>query len=170
MIKQHLAAFIVLFGTATASSAQSTFYLGAGTNNESEVTETDDTPFSFGFVGSPQGSSAVFGIDMAWEGEMLDSTFGSDSIRQALSINGVVGAKLYDSQNVTLSAAAIIGFRESFADCPDSFLGFQCYADSEPDTEYDLNLGALVLTTFDSVSVGVRVTQVSTQAVLGFSF
>jgi len=116
------------------------------------------------------GAGGVVGFDIAGEGTMLDSTYGGDEIRQALSLNFLVGSNLYKADAVRVDAAAIIGMRESFADCPDSFLGFQCYADQSPDTEYDLNLGAMISLTMQSVSLGVRATEVSTQAVIGVKF
>lgn len=67
-------------------------------------------------------------------------------------------------------AMLILGARETFADCPDSFLGFQCYADSDSETEYDVNYGAMVMTTFDTFAIGLRATSESTQVTLGLQF
>ncbi len=101
---------------------------------------------------------------------MLDSTYGGDSLRQALSINDLIGANVYKTSDFRTDALLILGLRESFADCPDSFIGFQCYADQEPEVDYDFNYGALINFSFESVTLGIRATEVSTQAVLGFNF
>ena len=112
----------------------------------------------------------VYGLDLAGEGTMLDSTFGQDSLSQALSFNFLLGSNLYDNGTIRVDAAGILGIRETFADCPDSFLGFQCYADTPPSTEYDVNYGALLTVSYERVSFGVRITGESTQAVLGLKF
>ncbi len=167
-------ALLLSMALASSAMAQSTadtlFYFSGGTNNDDATTETDDTPFAIGLLASPAGTSLLLGFDIGAEGEMLDSTFGANSLRQAFSFNGLVGSNLYNSQSVRADASLLLGVRESFADCPDSFLGFQCYADEVPDTEYEFNYGALVTVSFDSVTIGVRATEVSTQAVVGFRF
>lgn len=167
-------ALLLSTGLGSVATAQSTaetiFYFGGGVNNDGATVETDETPFVLGILAAPAGSPLLFGLDIAAEGEMLDSTFGSDTIRQSFSFNGLVGTNLYQSQSVRTDASLIVGLRESFADCPDSFLGYQCYADEAPDTEYEFSYGALVTVSFDSVTIGVRATEVSTQAIVGFSF
>ncbi len=101
---------------------------------------------------------------------MLDSAYAGDALRQALSLNALIGANVYKTSGIRTDASLNLGLRESFADCPDSFIGFQCYADQEPEVDYDFNYGALINFFFESVTLGIRATQVSTQAVLGFNF
>lgn len=174
MIKTAVAALCLSLGLTSVAMAQSTsdsiFYFGGGVNNDGQTEETDDTPFVIGFMGSPANSTALFGIDIAAEGEMLDSTFGTDSVRQAFSFNALVGANLSQSRQTRTDAALILGMRESFSDCPDSFIGYQCYADRPPETEYEFNYGALLTMSVNNVTFGVRATEMSTQAVVGFSF
>lgn len=163
--------FCLLFGSAALAQTgpSGTLYFGAGTNNESDALEIDETPFVIGALFF-SGPSLVYGFDLASEGQMLDSTYGTNELRQAFSFNGLIGANVVQTTGFRADIAAILGFKESFADCPDSFLGFQCYADQEPETEYEFNFGAMINFTFDAVSFGVRATDVSTQAVFGINF
>lgn len=101
---------------------------------------------------------------------MLDSTFGSDDLRQAFSYNFLIGGVVNQSPGFRTDAMALIGVREGVADCPDSFLGFQCYADSEPDVEYEVNFGGVVNFAFDGFTTGVRVTGESAQVIVGLEF
>jgi hypothetical protein len=155
---------------ASVADAGTIAYLGIGPADEATETTVDDTPFAIGVLGWTDGSPLVFGVDIAGEGTMLDSTFGQDSFRQAVSLNFLLGTNVTEWDRGRVDAAALIGIRESFADCPDSFLGFQCYADEAPDTEWDINYGGLVAVSFDRVSVGLRVTGESVMAILGVRF
>ena len=155
---------------AAQQSADVVVYLGAGTSVESEIAGFDATPLSFGAIFMPTSSPMVFGVDIAGEGEMLDSTFGRDSYRQALSFNALLGGRIFQTDKFRTDAMVLLGARESVTDCPDSVLGFQCYADREPDATYDFNYGAVVTATFDKVAIGLRVTGESAQVVLGFKF
>lgn len=141
--------------------------LGSASNDEGNL---DATPFVIGLMFQPAASDYVFGFDIAGEGAMLDSTWGSNEWRQAMSYNFLIGGNLTRSDKFRVDAAVLVGFRETFSDCPDSYLGYQCYADEPPSTEYDLNYGALIGVSFDRVMVGVRATAESTQALLGFRF
>lgn len=93
-----------------------------------------------------------------------------DEPKQATSFNLLLGRNLADTSRFKTHAAVLIGMRESVADCPDSVLGYQCWADTETDAEYDVNHGAVLTFTFDRTMVGVRVTGESTQALIGFRF
>lgn len=174
MFKTHLTALLLSLVVGSAATAQSgtsgVFYIGGGLNNDGATTEIDETPFVLGVLASSRTSSLLFGFDIAAEGEMLDSTYGGDALRQALSINALIGANVYKTSGFRTDASLILGLRESFADCSDSFIGFQCYADQEPEVDYDFNYGALINFSFESVTLGIRATEVSTQAVLGFNF
>lgn len=162
----------IILGVSQVHAQERAFlvYFGGGTSFESDEMVADGTPISFGIASAASNGGTIVGFDFGREGEMLDSTFGGDSFRMATSYNLLVGGNLYSGTSVRADAMLLIGARETFADCPDSFLGFQCYADAEPDVEYDLNLGAVVMTTFDGMGLGVRVTQQSAQAVVGFRF
>ncbi len=173
----NLKSFVPLFlglilGSANMAQAEQSgaFYGGMGVNNDGAELQIDDTPFVLGALFFPSTQSVVFGFDIAGEGEMLDSTFGSNALKQAYSFNAVLGGNLYWSEDMRTDLSAIIGFRESVKDCPDSFIGFQCYADRDPETEYELNYGAMLTITFDHALIGLRVTEQSAQALIGISF
>ena len=155
---------------STTATADGMFYLGAGPDDDNPDITGNTVPFVIGALALQDETPFVWGLDFAGEGEMLDSTFGGDSLRQALSVNFLIGGNLGKTETMRVDAAAILGARESVADCPDSFLGFQCYADREPDVEYDFNYGGLISLSFRKVSIGVRATGESAQAFLGWVF
>lgn len=147
------------------------FYLGAGKARHDGAFEADDTPFALGFTHQLQGRKLILGFDIAREGTMLDSTWGHDqALRQATSYNLLVGGNIVDNGRFRTDLALVLGARESFADCADSYLGFQCYADAEPETEYKGNFGALLTVSYDRLTVGLRATGESTQILGGFRF
>jgi hypothetical protein len=155
---------------STQASAGGIVYLGSGATESTTSTVAGGSPFSFGYLAISDTSSAVYGFDIAREGTMLDSTYGQNSLQQALSLNVLVGSNLSKTENMRIDASALIGMRESFSDCPSSYLGYQCYANTAPSTDYKFNYGVVVSFTFDKVSLGVRATGESTQAILGFRF
>ena len=72
---------------------------------------------------------------------------------------------------IKLSVGLIIGFIEEEQDCPDSYLGYQCYADESPDTEYGFNGGGFLnYSVSESLNLGLRATSNSTQLTIGFKF
>lgn len=166
------AAVGIAVGCATMAQAQQlgAIYAGTGAANEEADLLIDDAPFVVGVLFYRPGQTLVFGADIAAEGEMLDSTFGSESLRQAYSFNALIGGNLYQTDTFRSDLSVIIGARETFADCPDSFLGFQCYADAPPTTEYTANYGLMLSFAWDLALFGVRVTDQSTQAVIGLAF
>lgn len=147
------------------------FYLGAGKARHDGALEVDDTPLALGVTHQLQGRKLILGFDIAREGTMLDSTWGQDeALRQATSYNLLVGGNIVDNGRFRTDLALLLGARESFADCADSYLGYQCYADSEPDTEYKGNFGALLTVSYDRLTMGLRATGESTQLLGGFRF
>ncbi|SIP99019.1 hypothetical protein SAMN05421641_102234 [Paracoccus thiocyanatus] len=153
------------------TTLRNTFYIGAGAANDDGPLENDDTPFSFGFLHQRPDSKLILGFDIGREGTMLDSTWGMDDRpKQATSYNFLIGGNLMDNGRFRTDAALLLGVRESFADCADSYLGFQCYADEEPDTDYKGNFGAVVTLSVDKFTLGLRATGESTQILAGFRF
>lgn len=150
---------------------RNTFYLGAGHAKADGPFENDDTPFSVGFMHQPAGGKMVLGFDIGAEGTMLDSTWGQDSHpEQGTSLNFLIGRNLLDNGRFRADAALLVGVREAAADCPDSYLGFQCYADTDPDTDYKGNYGGVLAVSVDRLVLGLRATGESTQMVAGFRF
>ena len=106
------------------------------------------------------------------EGTMLDSTYGGyDDLAQGFSFNFLYGIDVSKNQNDKISVGLLIGLIEEEQDCPDSYLGYQCYADESPDTEYGFNGGGFLnYSVSESLNLGLRATSNSTQLTIGFKF
>lgn len=155
----------------SASLARTTFYIGIGSGDADGPNESDRTPFSIGLMHQLQGRKLILGADIGREGTLLDSTWGQNqAVKQATSYNLLLGANIVESERFRTDAALLLGVRENTTDCPASYLGYQCYANSDPDTEYKANIGAVVNFSFDRLSLGVRATGESTQLLAGFRF
>ncbi|CAM3695933.1 hypothetical protein [Paracoccus yeei] len=159
------------FAQAQDITANNIFYIGAGRSNDDGPLDNDNTPFSLGFMHQSPNSRLILGFDIGREGTRLDSTWNRDQDpRQATSYNLLIGGNLFDNGRYRTDAALLLGARESFAECPDSYLGYQCYADQEPETEYKGNIGAVVTVSVDRFTVGLRATGESAQILAGFRF
>ena len=168
-------AFAAAFFFAThlaAFASENVIYGGAGTAKDvKSSTTTDKTPFAIGYLRLNQGTDAVWGLDFAQEGSMLDSTYRQNrAVKQATSYNLLLGRNIIRSEGSRLDFAILIGARERTSDCPNSFLGYACYANEDPDISYSGNFGALLTWSFSKVTIGVRATGESTQALLGVRF
>lgn len=153
------------------TTARSTFYFGAGTSNDDGPDAADETPLVIGFTHQPMNSKMVWGLDIAREGTMLDSTYGQDrAVSSAISFNLLVGRNFVETAKYKVDGALILGVREEAQDCPASFLGYQCYADTDPETEYTGNFGALATISLEKMVIGVRATSESAQVLVGFRF
>lgn len=176
-ICRDLAVFLVLsiFGQQAVAQdtnvGMNTFYVGGGQAVKGDPQKNDDMPFSFGIMHQAPANKFIMGLDVGFEGTMIDSTWGQDrSLSQGTSFNVLVGGNLVDSGRFKTNAALLLGMRKSVADCPASFLGFQCYADTDPIFTYEVNFGAVVTMSFDKVLLGVRATGESTQLLAGIRF
>lgn len=153
------------------AALRNTFYIGAGRADDGSDIENDDTPFSIGFMHQKADSKMIIGFDLGREGTMLDSTWRKDaSPEQATSYNLLLGGNLVDTGHFRADLALLAGFREAVSDCPDSHLGYQCYAATAPDIEYKGNFGAVLTLSVDRVVIGLRATGESTQVVAGLRF
>ncbi|QUS35571.1 hypothetical protein [Falsirhodobacter algicola] len=161
-------------GQAVAQDApllRNTFYVGTGNQRHDGPSESDSAPLSIGLMGQAANSRLIFGFDIAREGTKLDSTWNkNEDLTSGVSYNLLIGSNIYDSGLLRSDVALLIGLRETSADCPRSYLGFQCYADSEPETEYKGNFGALITFAYDRFTLGLRATGESTQLVTGIRF
>ncbi|MTE00945.1 hypothetical protein GIY56_11630 [Paracoccus sp. YIM 132242] len=154
-----------------APAFQNTFYIGGGKARTDDAFDNDDTPFSLGFMHQLAGRKLILGGDLGQEGTMLDSTWGQDqAVEQATSYNLLAGANVVDNGRFRTDVALLLGVREDTKDCPRSYLGFQCYADSDPETDYKGNFGAVLTVSFDRLTLGVRATGESTQVLAGLRF
>lgn len=160
---------LLLGSAAFAQDGRSVFYGGVGQASDEEF-EVDATPWSVGVMTQAANSRFIIGADIAGEGTMLDSTWGDNELRQARSFNLLVGGNIATNGTMRIDAGLLLGVRETFADCPPSYLGYQCYADTEPSVEYDANYGVIVGVSFDRTMLGVRATGESVQALVGVRF
>jgi hypothetical protein len=165
-----LVLLLIFSNPAFADEKTTMFYGGFGQADEQTSTSVDDNPFSLGVLFFPVGTDNNWGFDIAGEGEMLDSTWGGNNLRQSLSYNFLIGTNLSRDDNMRIDVSAIIGIRKTFSDCPSSYIGYQCYANTAPNTDYGFNGGVLLMTSWETYSLGIRATSESVQGVLGLRF
>ena len=156
---------------AQAPNSSNSLYLGVGSADDSNPYESDDTPWALGWVHHSAGSTASWGVDIAGEGTMLDSTYNNDNaIKQAISLNFIGATNLSRTPYWRVDLGVLAGFRQTAQECPDSYLGFQCYADEPPDTEYSFNYGGVLYIGYKSLSIGFRATGESNMMTVGLTF
>lgn len=169
ILNRALAALALLVSSAQIAAADAAVYIGGGNPQVGDPLQSDATPMSLGVLGfSPDGM--VYGFDFGLEGTMLDSTWGQDSLTQAQSFNLVIGHNLSQVGEGRLDIGALIGMRSTFSDCADSYLGYQCYADTAPLTEYAVNYGVVMTYSVRNMLFGLRATGESVQALVGVHF
>mgnify|MGYP001397004493 CR=1 FL=1 len=66
----------------------------------------------------------------------------------------------------------LIGFRDERAYCTngDSYLGYACYADADPSFDNTGLFGGLFIISNQSLSLGLRLTDVSQQLIIGYNY
>jgi hypothetical protein len=173
-MKNLLIAVISIFIISSASAAadQNTIiYVGSGSQINDSKNLNKGTPGSIGFMHQLENSEVILGLDTAGEGTMLVSnTWVYNPEAMGLSFNGLIGSNLYDNSEWKIDGAVLVGFRELSDSCPRSFIGFRCYANRPALIKYETNYGGVVMLSYNSFSFGVRMTEVSQQALLGFRF
>lgn len=167
-LKTVITAFLLsLFATAASADV---LYFGIGGAKTGNPEISDAMPFSFGYI-SQAAENTILGFDIAQEGTMLDSTWGQNSaVSPALSVNLIYGYKISDNGTSRLDIGALIGMRQTFSDCPDSYIGYQCYADSAPQTDFTVNYGVVLTYSHNKIMLGLRATGESVQALIGTRF
>lgn len=164
---RFLFSVIVFLSFATTVAADNTVYFGMGQGKTATASQNGDNPWSLGFISNTSG----FGFDIAGEGTVLDSTYNQNRApKRAMSYNLIVSSGLTEGGLIDIDAGFLVGFRQATKDCADSYLGYACYADAEPDIDYEFNYGAIMLLGFDTFVVGARVTAESSQLTLGLKF
>lgn len=158
--------FVILMSTQCL--AERTVMFGAGSNSDDGEYSSDSTAWSLGFLSNSTESGYRWGVDIAGEGTMLDSTSNqNEAIDQGFSINLLFGGDV--TGNVT--AGVLLGAVETSQDCDQqSYLGFQCYADTEPNSDYDFNYGVWGMYKFSGFAVGARISGESQQLTFGIDF
>ena len=160
-------------GPSAQFSTGFVIYGGLGEGDLETDTKNGDMPWAIGGLAyAPTGT--FYGFDIGGEGTSIDSTYRNTEVPvQANSFNAILGRSLGGASadgGVSLDVGILLGFRETAADCPDSFVGFRCYADRDPDYDHTLNRGAILLVRFDEAVIGLRSTSASQQIVFGLSF
>lgn len=159
--------------TAPSDSIRgNTVYFGAGASL-ADTSQDNSIPFSIGYMYRWRDTEYFVGVDIAGEGVALDNTSGRTNVpRQAMSTNFIFGPT-WDFQmrgpNV-VGAGFLFGFRTTDVSCPDSYLGFRCYADQTADLDFSLNAGLVVHWAVPSWLFGIRLTTESGQITFGFNF
>jgi hypothetical protein len=174
LIRMALAISTIL-GSTTAfadESGENVIYFGAGpAKSSNSFNNSGDNSLSLGYLRLSNSSDMVWGVDFSGEGTMRDSTGNNyNTVQQATSFNFLIGRNLIRNESSRFDTALIVGMREKTSECPKSYLGYQCYADTDPNKSYGLNYGLALTWTYKSVMLGVRATGESTQALLGLRF
>jgi len=178
LVKSFCGVYLLLVSTQVFSeNVESSNYLnhvifgGVGFAGQSELDKSNDTPWSVGYMYNSEHNNAFLGIDIAGEGTSLDNTSGQNNhVTQGLSFNMLAGKNLHFNQDWRAGVGVLLGARQTGESCPDSYLGYRCYADEKPDTSYDFNYGGLLHVTYKRVLAGARVTPESYQVILGLAF
>lgn len=157
--------------TVPASPSHSILYGGLGMAETTDPTVSHAVPWTVGFIYQPAAHRYFVGLDFAGEGTSLNNTSNqSNGIDQGLSLNLIVGGSAPVGSPTQVGAGLLLGGRRVGLECPDSYLGYQCYADEAPTPSYAVNAGGLVHLTIGRLFVGVRATTESRQGLLGISF
>ena len=172
-IKTAMLSIVITSSTLSYASnnGENVIFIGYGPAKSSEPYESDSDPISLGYLKLYNENNAVLGFDISREGTKLDSTWGQENdITHAFSLNFLLGTNLTRGENSRFDAAVLLGIRNDESSCPPSYLGYQCYADREPDNEYAFNYGGILTFSYKNFMLGVRATGESTQALFGYRF
>ena len=163
---------IFIVNSASANDDFNTvIYVGSGSQINDSKNLNKDTTGSIGFTHQLENSEVILGLDFAEEGTKLTSTTGVYNPEAiGFSFNALIGSNLYDNSEWKIDGMALIGYREISETCPRSYIGFRCWAGRSPSYEHEINYGGLVMLSYDRFSFGVRMTEVSQQALLGFRY
>ena len=166
-----LAAALLSTSTYAIEERENIFFLGTGPAEKGNSLKNSDTPYSVGYIRTTKASETVWGFDISGEGTMLDSTWGQNrALSQGTSYNFLYGRNLSKEATFRIDALILAGLREKVASCPSSYLGYQCYANTKPDTSYAGNIGAILAVSYQRITVGFRLTSESRQALVGLRF
>ncbi len=174
-MKKALCVLTLLTLTASANATndgENVIYAGTGSAKSGSATATSSkNPFTIGYLRLSNSRDVVWGVDISGEGTLLDSTWGQNkAVKQATSYNLLIGKNVGKSETSRFDLAFVAGIREKTSSCPSSYLGYQCYADSKPNTTNAFNYGAALTWSTKGFMLGVRATGESTQAIAGIRF
>ena len=114
----------------------------------------------------------AIGADFGIEGKQVDRTGDRVKEESGLSFNLLVGIAAVETEHWRVVPFGLIGARRYKVTCPagQSYLGYQCYADTDPESHWKLNYGGGVMVHFDRIALGVRLTGESKTAIVGLNF
>ncbi len=155
-----MALVMVLSSTAHAQPPQRTIYghLGGGDGGAGVL-----------FKGAKKW---MVGADLGIEGEAIDRTGGRVKEESGLSFNLLLGVAAVETERWRVVPFGLIGARRYKSTCPagQSYLGYQCYADTDEEDHWKLNYGGGLMVHFDRLAIGARMTGESKTAIVGMNF
>jgi hypothetical protein len=155
----------------SAAPTKHVVFGGIGQAERGDPAQSDAQPWSVGYLYRGAGNAMYWGADIAGEGTLVNNTSGSDGlIEQGLAFDLLVGKTLNFSANWRGGIGILAGIRRTGLSCPESYLGYQCYADESPHQDFGFNYGAMAHLTFKQLLVGARASGESVQAIAGIAF
>jgi hypothetical protein len=169
-IKCILTASALVLSTAMPVMAnnnlENVIYVGSGSAKEDSYGNTGGSPATLGYIRQSNAKDFVWGVDVSGEGPMYHNGMPTKST----SFNIMLGNNFHKTEGGRLDAGFLIGMREKSSSCPRSYLGYSCYADTDPSVKYTGNFGGVITWTQNKFMIGARVTGQSKQVILGLRF
>lgn len=130
-----------------------------------------ETAGGVGFLSRGTKSWAL-GLDFGIEGEAIDQTRWRNAETSGWSLNLLLGYKIVEGDGWEIIPFGLAGIRAHKYTCPagQSYLGFDCYADTDSETDWKGNFGGGLIMQIGRVSFGVRATGESTTGIIGWRF
>jgi hypothetical protein len=91
-------------------------------------------------------------------------------IEQGFAYDLLVGTCVSIGPDWRAGAGVLAGMRNKGQYCPDSYLGYECYADQDPNVTYAFNYGAMLHLAFRKAAIGARASGESLQLMFGIAF
>lgn len=170
IIKCILTASALALSTAIPVMAnnnlENVIYVGGGSAKEDNYGNTGGSPATLGYIRQSNTKDFIWGVDVSGEGPMYHNGMPTKST----SFNITLGQNFHKSEGGRLDAGFLLGMREKSSSCPRSYLGYSCYADTDPNVKYTGNFGGIIAWTQNKFMIGARVTAKSKQVILGLRF
>jgi hypothetical protein len=170
IIKCILTASALTLSTAIPVMAnnnlENVIYVGGGSAKEDGYGNTGGSPATLGYIRQSNTKDFVWGFDVSGEGPM----YHNGTPTKSTSFNIILGQNFLKTGGGRFDAGFLIGMREKSSSCPRSYLGYSCYADTDPSVKYTGNFGGVVTWTQNRFFIGARVTGQSKQVILGLRF
>lgn len=165
-------AALLSFGVAHADESKPHIVLYGGIGDSYRtIGNAKPEQFTTGAIGIfGQGGIGVFGVEWSQEGTQYVHEYGHSQFKTASAYNFIIGMKAVEAKGLRIDVNAILGVRDDTSTCPDSYLGYKCYADQEPSSTYKFNYGALVTASYGHLMLGYRYTPISHQIIFGIRF